>query len=144
MKRFPVFILILLLGACSEEENEVKDMRDPDAIVEDAYIPDDSETTDDEIDIAPIELTETEMPTNSEWSYEVTFISENNWGYQIFQEGKMIINQTSIPSVQGIVGFDSQEKAERTAKFIINKVENGIFPPTVNKEDLEKLGVLPD
>ena len=74
----------------------------------------------------------------------MTSISENNWGYQIFQKETMIINQTTIPSIQGIDGFDTEEKAERTAKFILNKVENGIFPPTVDKEDLEKLGVLRD
>jgi hypothetical protein len=144
MRYFPVFALVLLLGACSEDENQIKDMRDPDAIVEDVYIPEDSEENEDETDTDPIESSETEKASDSEWSYEVTFLSENNWGYQIFQNGDMIINQTSIPSVQGIDGFDSQEKAERTAQFILNKVENGIFPPTVNKEDLEKLGVLRD
>lgn len=146
MKLLSVFILaLLLLGACTENESQVRDLRDPDTEVEDIYIPEETPAVDsneDVIEANPIEISEPE--TTSEWSYKVTFLSENNWGYQIFQQGKMIINQTSIPSVQGIQGFDSEEKAERTAKFILNKVENGTFPPTVNKEDLENLDVLRD
>ena len=82
--------------------------------------------------------------SDSEWTYDVTFISEGNWGYQLFQKGEMVINQTSIPSIQGTNGFDSEEKAERTARFILHKLENGIFPPTVDKEELDSLDVLRD
>ncbi|MFK7787333.1 MAG: DUF4907 domain-containing protein [Crocinitomicaceae bacterium] len=144
MKLLSVFVLVILFGACTENENQVKDLRDLDTEIDDKDIQDDPPVEVEEVitDTIPNESTETK--TNSDWSYKVTSISENNWGYQIFQQGKMIINQTSIPSVQGIDGFDSEEKAERTAQFILNKVENGTFPPTVKKEDLEKLDVLRD
>jgi hypothetical protein len=142
MKLFPAIALIILVGACAENEDQVKDLRDQVLVVEDENpekntaidVPDD--TISNKVVTPPI--------VESEWSYKVTSISENNWGYQIFQKGTMIINQTSIPSIQGINGFDTQEKAERTAKHILTKVENGIFPPTVNKEELENLGVLRD
>ena len=143
MKHFSVFILIILLAACSEDESQVKDMRGPDVLVEDEYPPDNF-TEIEAMDTVQVDSLETQKLANSEWSYEVTFLSEGNWGYQIFQKGDMVINQTSIPSIQGIDGFDSEQKAERTAVFILNKVENGIFPPTVNKKDLETLGVLRD
>ncbi|MDG1332041.1 MAG: DUF4907 domain-containing protein [Crocinitomicaceae bacterium] len=142
MKHFSAIALIVLVGACAEPEDRVKDLRDPETIVEDEF-PDVDPTP--EVVKEIIDSPETVVPTpDSEWSYKVISISENNWGYQIFQKGSMVINQTSIPSVQGVNGFDTEEKAERTAKHILNKVENGTFPPTVDKEELENLGVLRD
>ncbi len=78
----------------------------------------------------------------SSWSHKVTFLSEGNWGYQLFDGSAMVINQTTIPSIQGTNGFDSREKAEKTAAFIVGKLERGIFPPTVNKQELDSLRVL--
>ena len=141
MRVFPAIILAILLGACAENENQVKDLRDPDLLLKDEHSETDENTPSDVLEDT-ISKKVIVPATNSEWSYEVTLISENNWGYQIFQKGTMVINQTSIPSIQGVEGFDTEEKAELTAKYILNKVENGVFPPTVNKEDLENLGVL--
>lgn len=143
MKLLPLLGLIVLLFSCSNDENVVKDMRSDEEIIEqeiqDKQILDPTETTD------PTEK-EIEQVTNSdsEWTYEVISTSEGNWGYQLFQKGEMVINQTSIPSIQGINGFDSEEKAERTARYILHKLDKGIFPPTVDKEELDSLGVLRD
>lgn len=142
MKTTTGIVLLILLSACSEDGNKIKDLRGNDPQIEQEFSDEEpllNETASEQ------KLTDS-MPTleKSEWSYEVVLTSENNWGYQIFQKGKMIINQTSIPSVQGTAGFDSQEKAERTANYILNKIENGVFPPTVNKEELERLNVLRD
>ena len=142
MKIFPVIGLIILTSACSDVESEIKDMRDSEPKVEQKSpevinTPDKTETSS--------EVKSNDVTTeHSEWTYKVVFISEKNWGYQLFQNGTMMINQTTIPSVQGIKGFDSQEKADRTAKHILTKLEKGIFPPTVNQEELENLGVLRD
>lgn len=143
MKLLPLLGLTILLFSCSNDENVVKDMRSDEEIAE-------QETQDeqavDATEIGDPTEKQTERVTNSdsEWTYDVTFISEGNWGYQLFQKGEMVINQTSIPSIQGTNGFDSEEKAERTARFILHKLENGIFPPTVDKEELDSLDVLRD
>ena len=126
MKLLPLLGLTILLFSCSNDENVVKDMRSDEEIAE-------QETQDeqavDATEIGDPTEKQTERVTNSdsEWTYDVTFISEGNWGYQLFQKGEMVINQTSIPSIQGTNGFDSEEKAERTARFILHKLENGIF-----------------
>lgn len=140
MKFFPAIALVILVGACTDSEDQIKDLRSPDAVIEDEIIEENTGSDQDSTNSADV----TNVPTKSEWSYKVTSISEGNWGYQLFQNETMIINQTSIPSVPGVSGFDTEEKAERTAKHILNKVENGIFPPTVDKEELENLGVLRD
>jgi len=149
MKQILLFSLVALFGACTDYEDQVKDLRKHNVEVDDSYEDNDDPVDENESSSESMEDSTNEEKTNttestSEWSYKVTFLSEDNWGYQIFQKEKMIINQASIPSVQGIKGFDSEEKAERTAKYILNKVENGIFPPTVNKEELENLDVLRD
>ena len=135
-----LFILSsVLISSCSEVESKVIDLRSGEERLEqestpDVATPDESKTVQKTI--------ENQRENQAEWSYKVVLISDNNWGYQLFQQGTMVINQTSIPSIQGVDGFDSEEKAARTAKYILKKLEKGIFPPTVNKEELDSLGVL--
>lgn len=81
------------------------------------------------------------QPSSPVRSYKVIFTENVGWGYQIFEGSKMMVDQKHIPAVQGMVGFDSKEKAEITAKFILDKIEQGIFPPTVSPEELDSLGV---
>jgi hypothetical protein len=64
------------------------------------------------------------------------------WGYQILQDGKLAIDQKHIPAIQGYKGFSTKENAEITAKYIVNKMENGVFPPTLTLDELDSLGVL--
>lgn len=75
-------------------------------------------------------------------SYKVIFTEEVGWGYQIFDGNKLMINQKHIPAVQGLKGFETKEKAEKTAQFVLDQVEAGIFPPTITTEILDSLGVL--
>lgn len=84
---------------------------------------------------------ETTNETVSNYSYKVVE-GENGWGYQIFDGSTMQINQMHIPSLPGINGFKSQEKAETAAQFIVQEIEKGNFPPTVSPEILDSLGVL--
>lgn len=76
------------------------------------------------------------------YTLEATFSPEFGWGYQILNNGELYINQPHIPSVQGNKGFDSKDKAIKTAEYIINKLEHDIFPPTVSPEELDSLDVL--
>jgi hypothetical protein len=64
------------------------------------------------------------------------------WGYQILQDGKLAIDQKHIPVIQGYKSFSSKEKAEKTGNFIVQKMKNGIFPPTLTEEELDSLEVL--
>lgn len=78
----------------------------------------------------------------SSYSYKVIFDQNNGWGYQIFEADKMVINQTHIPAIQGIQGFSSQKNAEITAEYLLKKIKEGIFPPTITVQTLDSLGVL--
>ena len=98
------------------------------------------------VEIQPTKIKETTVPVVKEkieeFSLEATFSPEFGWGYQILNNGQLYINQPHIPSVQGNKGFDSKDKAIKTAEYIISKLEKNIFPPTVSPEELDSLGVL--
>jgi hypothetical protein len=76
------------------------------------------------------------------YSLKTTFSPENGWGYQILNNGELYINQPHMPSVPGNEGFDSEEKATTTGEYIIYKLDNGFFPPTISPEELDSLGVM--
>ncbi|HIP32851.1 MAG TPA: DUF4907 domain-containing protein [Crocinitomicaceae bacterium] len=75
-------------------------------------------------------------------SYKIIFEEKLGWGYQIFNGSTLLINQTHIPAVQGLKGFETKEKATIAAEYILSEVKNGNFPPTVTVEVLDSLNVL--
>ena len=131
-----VFVPLLMFGSCAEDSNKVVDMRDPQSIKEDK--------TDVNAESASESKEEprSQASPKSDWSYKVVLVSEGNWGYQLYQGDKMEINQRSIPAVPGTLGFETKEKAEKTARFVLEKLNRGEFPPTLTIEDLKKLDVL--
>lgn len=80
--------------------------------------------------------------TETTYSYKTNFTEEHGWGYVIYNNDKPYINQPHIPAVPGNKGFSTKEKAEKTADFILHKLNNQIFPPSVTKAELDSLGVL--
>ncbi len=67
---------------------------------------------------------------------------ENGWGYQIFKGKKLFINQKNIPAVQGNKSFTSERDALTAGEFVVNKLLQNQFPPTVTVEELISLGIV--
>lgn len=76
-------------------------------------------------------------------SYRFKIIgSPGNFGYQIMDAtGKLVINQPSIPAIQGNKGFQTENDAKIAAEFVIQKIDKGIFPPTFSVAELDSLGL---
>ena len=70
-----------------------------------------------------------------------TVENASGWGYEVWQNGAMVIKQEHIPAVQGIRAFSSQEQAQKAAEIIKAKIEQGIFPPTMSMAELQSIGV---
>jgi hypothetical protein len=70
-----------------------------------------------------------------------TLQSANGWGYQIGQNGKMLIDQQSIPGRPGIQGFQTENDARNVANLVCAKLKAKIFPPTVSEDDLKNLNI---
>lgn len=145
MKILPFILGVILICSCEDVEDKVVDLRQGDEIEQrESEEIESEEQGESALRVPQGTGTDTKVSEGKEWTYKVVMNSEKNWGYQLFQNGTMIINQTSIPSVQGIAGFDTKEKADRTARHIISKLEKGVFPPTVDKKELDSLKVLRD
>ena len=82
-----------------------------------------------------------EKQVGPNFSYKIIFTEEKGWGYQVFKGATILINQEHIPAVQGLQYFSSKENAETTAAYILQEVEKGNFPPTVDERILDSLGV---
>lgn len=72
-----------------------------------------------------------------------TYSTGSGWGYRIFAgDTLLLIQQDVIPGMPGQHGFDTEARAAKTAGYIISKLRNGLFPPTVSQQELDSLGVL--
>lgn len=70
-----------------------------------------------------------------------TYQTENGFGYKIFIDGNLYVDQPTIPAVSGNRGFESITDAEQVANLAIRKIRQGIIPPTISIEELQNLGV---
>lgn len=80
--------------------------------------------------------------TTSRFRAVTLYDSKLGWGYDIFEGSKMVVHQPTIPAVQGMKGFKSEEDALKIADLVIRKLEQGMMPPTVSVEEMQELGVL--
>ena len=94
------------------------------------------------------DLTLTDKPVEDEKREKDSSVCEvrtvenaSGWGYEVWQNGAMVIKQEHIPAVQGIHAFSSQEQAQKAAEIIKAKIEQGIFPPTMSMAELQSIGV---
>ena len=76
------------------------------------------------------------------FTYKIIPSIANTWGYRIYQNGKLKIDQPTIPGVPGNAGFKSKDAAERVAVLAIEKMKKGEIPPTVTAEELKQLNAL--
>lgn len=75
-------------------------------------------------------------------NYEIsTLLLSKGWGYQIRKNGKLILDQPTIPGRPGLNGFQSQEDAQKVAELVVSKLKAQVFPPTVNEDDLKNLNI---
>lgn len=64
------------------------------------------------------------------------------FGYEILLDGRTFVLQPNIPALPGHEGFNTKEKAQKVADFVVKKIRNNEMPPTVTIEDLNNMGVL--
>ena len=99
-----------------------------------------------EPDTNQVPLVVTVADTNVVFSYEIFVITDSlginhGYGYDIFQNSKRMIHQTTIPGEAGIGGFVSAEEAETVAKLVKQKMEAHSGFPTVNRVELDSLKI---
>lgn len=77
--------------------------------------------------------------TSTTIQYFIIKGNENSYGYAIFLDGQMYIEQKTIPGRSGTKGFESITQAEKCANLVIEKMKQGEMPPTVEEGDLKNI-----
>ena len=79
---------------------------------------------------------------NKNFTYKIIDAPDYTFGYKIYADNQLMIQQASIPGMPGNEGFKTKEKAARVAKLVIAKIKKGKMPPTVTEEEMKKIGVI--
>lgn len=66
---------------------------------------------------------------------------DHTFGYDIYNAGKLMIHQPSVPGVAGNKGFKTKADARKVATLVISKIKKGEMPPTLTTEDLKRLNI---
>ena len=130
MRFIYIGFLLFLLISCEHSTDQVKSTivneKEPES-------PADTKTNRDE---------KAEVINVKKSPYEVKTIQNSlGWGYEVWKDGALIINLTHIPAIQGLRAFASQEQAQKAADIIKNKLDQGVFPPTISIDELRSIGV---
>ena len=78
---------------------------------------------------------------NSNITYNIIDATNSTFGYDVFVDGKLMIHQTSIPSLPGNDGFKTKDDAAKVAELVMYKIRKGEMPPTVTADEMKNLGI---
>nr|WP_293294531.1 DUF4907 domain-containing protein [Allomuricauda sp.] len=66
---------------------------------------------------------------------------EGGYGYHIYVENRLLIQQESVPSYKGNIPFSSADDAKKVADLVINKICKGLNPK-ITLEELNELDIV--
>lgn len=66
---------------------------------------------------------------------------DGGYGYDIYVDGNLFVHQTHIPAVPGVHPFATESDAWRAGSFAVEKMKQGIVPPTISVEELQSIGI---
>ncbi|WP_158673992.1 DUF4907 domain-containing protein [Pedobacter sp. KBW01] len=85
---------------------------------------------------------ESKKKSHSTISYKIIPSIQNTWGYEIYIDSKKVILQRNIPGLPGSLGFKTKASSKKIAEIVVRKLKEGVMPPKVTSEELEKANVL--
>jgi hypothetical protein len=89
------------------------------------------------------EVTQQKNPyAEAEITTKIIPSANHTFGYDILLYGRPLVHQPHIPGLPGNEGFSTQGRAQTVAEFVVEKIRKNEMPPTVNIEDLNRMGVL--
>lgn len=68
-----------------------------------------------------------------------TFQVNDGYGYEIYLHNTKVINQPTIPVIEGNKNFPTRELALDAALLVSSKIRKGIIPPAISHEEIEIL-----
>ena len=141
MKTFTSFFLAvaILVGCTSRNQNVEETGEETEQVVDPVAQTDNSETAkagteDEQKDLA-------EKYAEAQFGSLVTNVANQRYGYYIYIDGKIVIEQKTIPGTAGKDGFVTKEDAQKVADLAIAKIRKGNMPPTITVEELKELKI---
>ncbi len=74
-------------------------------------------------------------------TYNILTLGENNFGYDILNNNKILVHQPTIPGMPGNAGFKTKAEAIRVAKLVKHKIVQNQMPPTISESELQTLNI---
>lgn len=71
-----------------------------------------------------------------------TFEEGSGFGYDVLIDGNIYVHQPNIPAVGGNKGFKTEADARATGNLAVQKIREGVIPPTLSVEELKSIGVV--
>ena len=71
-----------------------------------------------------------------------TFETEAGWGYAIYTDNKLYIQQPFIPGVSGKHGFASQKDAQKAGGLVFRKMRQQQRFPVISRKELQEVGIM--
>jgi hypothetical protein len=91
--------------------------------------------------LAKIKSNNIKQAAKTQFQYFIIKADSNTYGYSIYANGNLYIEQKTIPAISGLKGFEDTIAAAKTAQLVIKKIKQGEMPPTINIDDLKKINV---
>lgn len=111
MKVFLYLILLLSFGSCSSEETKTRTIS-----------------------------TTANVQASKQYHYEIIKLT-NGWGYRIFVNNSLYIEQLNIPAIEGIKPFKDNKQAQKMAEEVIKKLQKSTDFPTITVEELDSFKI---
>ncbi|MBL0184047.1 MAG: DUF4907 domain-containing protein [Chitinophagaceae bacterium] len=92
-------------------------------------------------ELAKIKAANIKKAAATQFQYFVIKVNNNSFGYSIYADGNLYIQQNTIPAITGTKGFEDTASAAKTARLVIEKIKQGEIPPTITIHDLKKIGL---
>lgn len=78
----------------------------------------------------------------AQFQYFIIKADSATYGYSIYADGHLYIQQNSIPAMAGNKGFADTTTAAKCAQLVIQKIKQGEMPPSVTVGELKKLNAV--
>ena len=73
--------------------------------------------------------------------YFIIKAEKETYGYTIFLDGHLVIEQKTIPGLSGSLGFKNIPDTHKIAELVIKKMKEGEMPPTISEHELIELKI---
>ncbi|MFN8241480.1 MAG: DUF4907 domain-containing protein [Bacteroidales bacterium] len=84
---------------------------------------------------------EEEQPYPDDVKARVFQNADSTWGFAIYLNGRLYINQQVMPGVESIKGFVNRKQAEKVADVVTRKIRMHKLPAGVTGRELDSLGI---